>query len=105
MRRRPLLFLALTVVFAGALAPVTALPELPTAPLLAAPPSAGQLRAGVAVSDLTWHVGAGAGQYGTDGGVPATLAEGEGIDPHAHSVKKVGSYGVQSRLSARAIVV
>ena len=89
---RPLFVVALTVVLTGLLTPATALPELPRLPL-----SATGLRAGVAVSDLTWHVGAGAGQYATDledGGSVATLAEGEGIDPHAHSVKKVKSYGV-----------
>ena len=96
--RRPLLVVGLTVLLAGLLTPAAALRR-------AAPPPAPGLRAGVAVSDLTWHVGAGAGQYGTDGGAPATLSEDEGIDPHAHSVKKVGSYGVQSRLTARAIVV
>src|SRR5688572_4843357 len=76
--------------------------SLPTLVPTAAPSG---LRAGVAVSDLTWRVGAGGGQYGTDGGAPATVAEGDGIDPHAHSLKKVGSDGVQSRLSARALVV
>ena len=103
MRRAPrsLLVIALTVVLAGLLAPATAVPTLPKLPK----PQAPGLRAGVGISDLTWRVGAGAGQYGTDGGAPATLAEGGGIDPHAQSVKKVPAYGVQSRLSARAIVV
>ena len=63
--------------------------------------AAGGFLVGAAVVDDTWHVGAGAGQYGDDGGMPLA---GE-YDPNVHSVKKVPSYGVQSRLTARAIVI
>ncbi|MEA2403765.1 MAG: hypothetical protein QOE08_412, partial [Thermoleophilaceae bacterium] len=61
--------------------------------------AAGRLRAGVASVDATWHVGASAGQYASDPQIDG------GFDPSTHSVSKAGSYGVQSRLQARAIVV
>jgi Neutral/alkaline non-lysosomal ceramidase, N-terminal len=63
--------------------------------------AAGEIRAGAAVVDATWHVGASAGQYASDG----TFAGDHGLDPNAHSTRRASSYGVQSRLSARAIVV
>ena len=59
------------------------------------------MRAGAAAVDATWHVGASAGQYASDG---TPLGEG-GVDPGMHSTRRAPSYGVQSRLSARAIVV
>jgi hypothetical protein len=64
----------------------------------------GQLKAGVAVVDATWHVGASAGQYATtrDADGADQLQE---LDPGVHSVKNKPSYGVQSRLEARALVV
>jgi hypothetical protein len=65
-----------------------------------------QIRAGYGEADSTWHVGAGAGQYTekTPQDVAVGLA-GEEFDPHNHSVVQTDSYGVQSRLSFRAIVV
>jgi hypothetical protein len=57
------------------------------------------LRAGAAKVDATWHVGASAGQYS-----PINNPSGE-IDPHVHSVKNAPTYGVQARLTARALVV
>ena len=63
------------------------------------------LLAGAAVVDDTWHVGAGAGQYGGDGSPVLGAVTGGETDPHLHSTKKTPSYGVQSRLTARAIVV
>src|SRR4051794_33781896 len=85
------------------------------------------LRAGVAVVDATWHVGAGAGQYASDAAFvptdadptdPASVAGAiqEGAqrwpddvsnewDPNVEHVKQRSSYGVASRLSIRAIVV
>ncbi|HEX8086273.1 MAG TPA: neutral/alkaline non-lysosomal ceramidase N-terminal domain-containing protein [Solirubrobacteraceae bacterium] len=60
---------------------------------------AGQLRAGVGVVDASWHVGASAGQYAS--GRQDTFH----IDPHVHQIKNAPSYGVQSRLSMRAVVV
>ncbi len=62
------------------------------------------VRAGVGVADATWHVGASAGQYTDIRDVPGELAGGD-VDPHAHSTWKQKSYGVQSRLTIRAIVV
>jgi hypothetical protein len=60
------------------------------------------LRAGAAVVDATWHVGASAGQY-------ASMIDGKDIegewDPNVASVLKRSSYGVASRLSISAIVL
>src|SRR5437899_7940362 len=60
----------------------------------------GQVRAGAAVVDGTYHVGNSAGQYAStrDGGYGD-------VDPHAQEVKNQASYGVQSRESVRALVV
>ncbi|HEX8208441.1 MAG TPA: neutral/alkaline non-lysosomal ceramidase N-terminal domain-containing protein [Solirubrobacteraceae bacterium] len=60
---------------------------------------AGQLRAGVGKADASWHVGASAGQYASG------RQDSFHIDPHVHQVKNAPSYGVQSRLSMRAVVV
>jgi hypothetical protein len=60
------------------------------------------LRAGAAVVDATWHVGASAGQYASQVG-PADI-QGE-WDPNFASVLKRSSYGVASRLSISAIVL
>src|SRR5438552_11230743 len=62
--------------------------------------AAGQVRAGAAVLDGTYHVGNSAGQYAStrDGGYGD-------VDPHAQEVKNQASYGVQSRESVRALVV
>ncbi|MDT7572566.1 MAG: hypothetical protein QOE05_2740 [Actinomycetota bacterium] len=65
----------------------------------AAGPAAGQLRAGAAVVDDTWHVGASAGQYASGAGVDNEW------DPNLHSVKNAPSYGVASRLSVRSLVM
>ncbi len=59
------------------------------------------LRAGVAVVDASWHVGAGAGQYASDNDPSNINNE---WDPNAQHVKQASSYGVQSRLQIRAIV-
>lgn len=61
----------------------------------------GVLRAGVATLDASWHVGASAGQYASDG----TSIGSHGVDPHSHSTRRASSYGIQSRLSVRALVV
>jgi hypothetical protein len=68
--------------------------------LPAAAQADGQVKAGAAVVDGTYHVGNSAGQYAStrDGGYGD-------VDPHAQSVKNQASYGVQSRESVRAIVV
>ncbi|MEY2474961.1 MAG: hypothetical protein QOG87_276 [Actinomycetota bacterium] len=101
------------------------------AALLAALPAVAQARkaapsrvlAGVGVVDATWNVGASAGQYASDrpglegedwadslqGGeapdVDPTRLVTAGFDPNVHSVKRKPSYGVESRLTVRAIVV
>jgi hypothetical protein len=61
---------------------------------------AGQVRAGAAVLDGTYHVGNSAGQYAStrDGGYGDA-------DPHLQEVKNQASYGVQSRETVRALVV
>ena len=59
------------------------------------------VRAGAASVDATWHVGASAGQYASDG----TPVDVHGVDPTTHSTRRASSYGVQSRLEARAIVI
>lgn len=82
-----------------------ALVLVPVAVVSAPADAAPTLMAGAAVVDDTWHVGAGAGQYATDGSPLLNAATGGETDPHLHSTKSVPSYGVQSRLTARAIVV
>ena len=62
-----------------------------------------KIKAGVGIADATWSVGAGAGQYAT---TPQPQNEVAGdADPYAFAVKKNKSYGVESRLSIRALVV
>ena len=68
----------------------------------AAGPTAGVLRAGAAVVDDTWHVGASAGQYASDPGGDGLQSE---WDPNVQSVAKAPSYGVASRMSVRALVL
>jgi hypothetical protein len=72
---------------------------------LAVPASASAtVRAGAAAVDATWHVGASAGQYASDGTFGVDPAEGT-YNPTTESVRRAPSYGVQSRLEVRAIVV
>ncbi len=59
----------------------------------------GQVKAGVAVVDATWHVGASSGQYAHQ------REPDEEFDPSQLAVTKKPSYGFQARLQARAIVV
>ena len=59
------------------------------------------MKAGFGEADATWNVGVSAGQYAEDGNDDYE----ESMDPHVHHVKQVKSYGVQSRLFIRAIVV
>ncbi len=59
------------------------------------------VRAGAASVDTSWHVGASAGQYADDG----TPVGEHGVDPGTHSTRRAPSYGMQSRLAARAIVI
>src|SRR4051794_5448938 len=64
--------------------------------------ASGQLEAGAAAVDASWHVGASAGQYASDGTFIGDSAE---FNPTAESVRRAASYGIQSRLEARALVV
>jgi hypothetical protein len=71
--------------------------------VLPAQANADQLKAGVAVVDASWHVGASAGQYASDGSF-VHPSEGN-FDPTALSTRRQSSYGMQSRLQVRALVV
>ncbi len=86
-RRRTLLMMTL----AGAVVALACAP-----PALA---QGGQVRAGAVALDASWHVGASAGQYASD---PQAQ---ERFDPSAHAIARAGSYGIQSRLQVRALVV
>jgi hypothetical protein len=64
------------------------------------------VRAGVAVVDATWHVGASAGQYAGDRVLDSGDLVGQhGQDPNILAVRRVPSYGIQSRTTVRALVV
>ena len=63
------------------------------------------LRAGVAVVDASWRVGAGSGQYTEKEPGALGLATNGFVDPYHHSTVQRPSYGVQSRLDYRALVV
>ncbi len=65
----------------------------------------GGLRVGVAVVDASWRVGAGSGQYTEKEPGALGLATGGFVDPFHHSTLQRPSYGVQSRLDYRALVV
>ncbi len=87
--------------------------------LFIAAPAQAELKAGAAIVDASWHVGASAGQYAstkTDcnppGGLPQSQDDldqgfndcfGE-FDPSVQQIKNQPSYGMQSRLNVRAIV-
>ena len=62
----------------------------------------GPIRAGVGKADASWHVGASAGQYAS---TKADVDPNGEIDPSVLQLKNLPSYGLQSRLEARAIVV
>ena len=64
--------------------------------------SAGRsIKAGAAIVDSTWKVGAGAGQYASSGASIGTHY----VDPSQLSGRRIPSYGIQSRSTARALVV
>ena len=67
----------------------------------------GTIKAGYGIADATWHVGAGAGQYAEKSpqDPAAGAAPGGSIDPHNHSLSQKDSYGVESRLSFRTVLV
>jgi hypothetical protein len=67
---------------------------------------------GAAAVDASWHVGASAGQYATQCTDMSSIAANRctfigdhGVDPTTHSILKDASYGIESRLSARALVI
>lgn len=62
----------------------------------------GQARAGVAVKDASWHLGASAGQFAASG---AGIARDRGYDPYGHSTRKVGADTLGTRITTRALVV
>jgi hypothetical protein len=81
---------------AGVPAVADAKPERPDEP---------GLRVGVAAVDATGPVGAGAGQYTEKEPPGAGLATGGDVDPFLSSTTQRPSYGVQSRLDYRALVI
>ena len=68
-----------------------------------APASPACVKAGYGETDATWNVGASAGQYAGERFEDDESST--GMDPHAQQVRRAKSYGVQSRLSVRAIAV
>lgn len=68
-------------------------------------PESGGLHVGVATVDASWRVGAGSGQYTDKEPAPVALATEGYVDPFHHSTLQRPSYGVQSRLDYRAIVI
>jgi hypothetical protein len=95
MKRTVIIGTALCLVAAGGGVAAIAADEADT-------PAWTGLKAGAAVVDATWHVGAGAGQYASTAN-PADLAS--EWDPNVQHVKQASSYGVASRLTMRVIVV
>ncbi|MBI4729986.1 MAG: hypothetical protein HY775_10900 [Acidobacteria bacterium] len=72
----------------------------------------GQVLAGAAVVDSTWHVGASSGQYAGDPVLePGSIGPYDpqtperGVEPHQHSLTSRPSYGLQGRESVRALVI
>ncbi|MFA5890290.1 MAG: neutral/alkaline non-lysosomal ceramidase N-terminal domain-containing protein [Actinomycetota bacterium] len=63
------------------------------------------LKAGVGSADATWHVGTGSGQYADKSPNAFGVVTGDEVDPHNHGMSQEHSYGVQSRLTYRALVV
>ncbi|MGH2951463.1 MAG: hypothetical protein ACRDKX_05400, partial [Solirubrobacterales bacterium] len=53
----------------------------------------GEVRAGAAAVDASWHVGASAGQYASDGTFGVDPAEGT-YDPTVHAYRRKPSYGI-----------
>lgn len=74
--------------------------------VLALPTLAAQaaIKAGVGIVDATGLLGASSGQYADTSTGPGQTGNG-GRDPQSYSTAKLGSYGVQSRTSARALVI
>jgi hypothetical protein len=75
------------------------------AALVCAAPASAEIKAGAASIDATWHVGASAGQYSPTNPLVGTDPLNADFDFHTHQVKNAPSYGIESRLAAKAIVV
>jgi hypothetical protein len=86
------------------LAGLVAIGILPSLPAVSAPAGGTPLRAGAAVIDATWHVGASQGQYSDYGPGVHDLDEGT-VDPHAHALASNPTHGVESRDTVRALVM
>ncbi len=72
--------------------------------LLAPATANADVSAGAAAVDASWHVGASAGQYASDGTFGVDPADGT-YNPTTESSRRAASYGIQSRLEVRAIVI
>src|SRR5262244_930777 len=59
------------------------------------------VRAGVAKMEATWHVGAPAGQYASDGASVGT----DYYDPNNFSTRRTASYGLQGGNWTRALII
>jgi len=86
------------------LAALVAIGVLPALPAVSAPDAGTPLRAGAAVVDATWHVGASQGQYAGEGPGVHDFSEGT-TDPHAHSTLSNPTNGIESRDTVRALVM
>src|SRR3712207_1551764 len=75
------------------------------APQFTAGAHAGQIRAGVAEVDASYRVGASAGQYAPWRADESGTVDYGDFDPHFQQGKNRASYGIQSRLNMRALVV
>jgi VCBS repeat-containing protein len=73
--------------------------------LLGTAESNGRVQAGVGVVDMTPDVGYGAGQYSPENTAAAGAATGGDVDPYVGGKKQEPAYGVQSRLTGRALVI
>jgi hypothetical protein len=90
----------------GLVLALATLPAIADALPRAATADAGRgLRVGVATVDATWRVGAGSGQYAEKEPGALGLVTGGPVDPFHHSTVQRPSYGVQSRLDYRALVI
>ena len=100
---RPLRLVLAVLLLLALAVPAAANNKAPAA--ATASPEVATVRAGVGIADATWNVGAGAGQYTEKDPNAASLVTQDDIDPHSNATTQRRSYGVQSRLSYRALVV
>lgn len=102
MRPKPFL-IALLVCLIATLTPIVSAPAQTKIPKPPGCVTEGA-RAGYGEADATYPVGASGGQYAGERYEDDELGE-SGMDPHAQTVRRAKSYGVQSRLTVRAIVL